>query len=149
MSIFIISSEATQEALKSQAGQWRQSKHFHFLSIIHERKVRNGLVNMEMRPKMLNKVMGSASKKKKKKKPRCFVLTLLGCDSLIHEGCCRQVRRQRDDLRAPQAQTHLLFLCCCGFGFHLAINKNKSSVDVSTCDRWEGIQPTCQVRSGD
>lgn len=29
-------------------------------------KVRNGLVNMEMRTKMLNKVMGSASKKKEK-----------------------------------------------------------------------------------
>lgn len=28
-------------------------------------KVRDGLINMEMRPKMLNKVMGSDSKKKK------------------------------------------------------------------------------------
>lgn len=109
-------------------------------------KVRNGLVNMEMRQKILNKVMGSASKKKKK--TLCFVLTLLCCDSLIHEGCCRQVRQQRDDLRAPQAQTNLLFVCCCGFGFHLAITMNKSSVEASTCDRWEGLQLISRVRSG-
>lgn len=109
-------------------------------------KVCNGLVNMEMRPKMLNKVMGSASKKEKK--PLCFVLTLLCCDSLIHEGCCRQVRRQRDDLRAPQAQTHLSFVCCCSFGFQPAINMNKSSVGASTCDRWEGLQLISRVRSG-
>lgn len=42
-------------------------------------KVRDGLVNMEMRPEMLNKVMGSGSKKKK---------TLVFCfDSVVLQLC--------------------------------------------------------------
>lgn len=56
-------------------------------------KVRDGLVIMEMRLKMLNKVMGSDSKKEK-----TLVFCFDSVVSLIHEGCCCLVRRQQDNL---------------------------------------------------